>query len=257
MAATRFACLAMAAVASLWPLALHGGMLEATPDESAHMAPEVRRLIDSLRTQFQKIEDYQVKITVSLKMPRLRMPRKRMTLSFKQPDLLHIKSRGFAMLPRRGIMLSPDSLFSRIADPVVIRSAGGGRCNCLVVRGEKELEGGQTQVTEVTIDTVRWVVLSVSTWGADIALFDMQSEYMEVAPGIFMPQKTSIKFELGDDFLTRGSRRRSRGGAAPTDADLSAILDADPDKAPRSAEAVLKFSRYRVNTGLKESLFEK
>ena len=226
---------------------------------TAHAAPQdddVKRLVDSLRAQFQQIEDYEVRISVSLKMPRLRMPRKRMTLSFKQPDRLHLESVGFAILPRRGLMPSPDSLFSRLEAPVIMPSAGEGRCQCLIVRGVTVMEEGNNLVTEVVIDTVRWVILGMSTWADAITLFDMQSEYLEVEPGIFMPQKTSIKFELTEDFLTRGSRRRSRENSAPTDPDLSAIMDGDQEKVPRSGEAVIEFSRYQVNRGIDDSLFE-
>ena len=242
----RWTNLAILALALLWPAGA----------QAAPQGQEVQRLIDSLRAQFQQIEDYEVRITVSLKMPRLRMPRKRMTLSFKQPDRLHLKSVGFAMLPRRGIMPSPDSLFSRLAAPVIMPSAGESRCQCLIVRGVTVMEEGNNRVTEVVIDTVRWVILGMSTWADAITLFDMQSEYVEVEPGIFMPRKTSIKFELTEDFLTRGSRRRSGNATVSADADLSAIMNGDPEKAPRSGEAVIEFSRYRVNMGIEDSLFE-
>ncbi|MCH8328350.1 MAG: hypothetical protein IID15_07505 [Candidatus Marinimicrobia bacterium] len=224
---------------------------------AASEGEEVQRLIDSLNTQYQKIEDYQVRITVSIKLPGFRMPRKRMTLSFKQPDRTHLKSRGFAMLPRRAILPSPDTLFSSLANLVIMPSAGGGRCHCVIVRGETVLDPGPALVTEVTIDTVRWVVLGISTSLEDAAVLDLQTEYLEVELGIFMPLKTSIKFELAEDFLTRGSRRRLRGVTAPAGEDLSAMNDGDPDKMPRSGEAVIEFSRYRVNRGLKDSLFEK
>ncbi|MEE9466639.1 MAG: hypothetical protein V3W14_13810, partial [Candidatus Neomarinimicrobiota bacterium] len=111
----------------------------------------VTAVLDSMRYRFNLIEDYQVDLKVRLRMPKLRMPRKRMTLSFKQPDKTALKARGFAMVPRRGILLSPDSLFQGMGN---LQLAGDTLVNdrpALVLRGASEL-GDRPMMAELLVD---------------------------------------------------------------------------------------------------------
>ena len=77
--------------------------------------PTVEAVQDSLITRFNRIEDYSVKIKISVKMTGLRMPRKKIKLYYKAPDKVKVKSKGFAIIPKTGLGGSPDQ-FLRILD---------------------------------------------------------------------------------------------------------------------------------------------
>ncbi len=201
---------------------------------------------DSLRARFSRIQDYQVDLKVRLKMPRMRLPRKRMTLSFKQPDKLALKARGFAMVPRRGLLLSPDSLLAGLGE---LRLAGDtlveGR-PVLVLQGESEIEG-QPLRAEVLVDRQRWVILGVASYSDTLELLRLNTDFEEVTAGIFLPVRTTIHFNFDERFIQRlphgpHRRRKHRGG--------------DDDQPQKGAgKAVIEFSKYRVNQGLPDELF--
>lgn len=240
------------------PLMGSAGQELTAAEDSTAINPEINRIIDSLRTQFGRIEDYQVRLTVSIKMPGLRMPRKRMSFSFKQPDQVHLKARGFAMIPKSGIMLSPDSMFARISSPGIVRASDTDECPCLVIEGETSLVNEIRPRMAVTIDTTRWVVTSISTKLDSVEILALETTYMEVVPGIFMPAETKMQFEISRDFLgaTPRAAHTSRDPDRPEWDKLPAFEASGKDSLPRIGEATIKFSRYKVNQGLDDALFE-
>lgn len=224
------------------------GLLMAQVPAPAEVTLTVSAVMDSLRARFSRIEDYQVDLKVRLKMRRLRVPRKRMTLSFKQPDQLALKARGFAMVPRRGLLLSPDSLLAGLGE---LRLAGdtlvAGR-PALVLQGESEIEG-QYWRSEVLVDRQRWVILGAASYSDTLELLRLNTDFEEVTAGIFLPVRTTIHFNLDERFIQRlpqGPRRRKHRGGA----------DHQPREGTGGAgEAVIEFSNYRVNQGLPDDLF--
>jgi len=207
----------------------------------------VTAVLDSMRSRFSLIEDYQVNLKVRLRMPKLRMPRKRMTLSFRQPDKFDLKARGFAMVPRRGISLSPDSLFQGLDN---LQLAGDTLVNdrpALVLWGAGEI-GDRSMMAEMLVDRERWVILGAATYTDTLELFRLRTDYAEQEPGIFLPTRTTLNFNF-DKFLIPHMPTAHRKRGDPDAGDL-------PEMANRSGEAEIEFSKYRVNRGLPDELFD-
>ena len=88
--------------------------------KDAESQSAVQKLISKTQDQFEKSRDYQVTMTIELKVPGFRMPRKRYKVFFKQPDKLKIKSRGFGMLPKTGLFTSPRDNFDNLKNMRVL-----------------------------------------------------------------------------------------------------------------------------------------
>ncbi len=233
---------------TIMPLFCLFARLAAQTPVDAGSVVTVSTVRDSLRARFALIQDYQVDLKVRLKMPRMRLPRKRMTLSFKQPDKLALKARGFAMVPRRGLLLSPDSLLAGLGE---LRLAGDtlveGR-PVLVLRGQSEIEG-QPLWAEVLVDRQRWVILGAASYSDTLELLRLNTDFEEVTAGIFLPVRTTIHFNFDERFIQRlphtpRRRRKHRGGD-----------EHQPHQGTGAGEAVIEFSNYRVNQGLPDELF--
>ncbi len=223
------------------------------------LSPAVSRVLDSLRSQFARVEDYQVQLRVTLDFPRLRMRPKRMTFSFRQPDQISLKARGFAIVPRNGIFMSPDTLLGNLQNVELVSAPAGAGCPCLVIRGEKEMAGDLRLVTEITVDTTRWVVRDIRTRVDGEEVLRVAIDHGESAPGIFLPTETRVKFNIGAALMRAGGRHNRGAGRELTGPDLPQA-GMPPDRSPeipRAGEAVITFSKYRINTGLPDALFEK
>ncbi len=210
---------------------------------------DAHQVLDSLRARFNRVEDYQVDLQVSLDMPMLRMPRKKMTFTFKQPDKTHLKARGFAMVPRRGLVLSPDSLFQQLRDLTIIGDTLLNGQTCLILRGFEKGPGDLTLMADVIVDRKLWLVRCITTHLEDHEVFlRLRTEYVEVAPGIHMPAETRLRFQLNERFI-RG--RHNRPGSFDPDVQ-EPLLD---DKGDMIGEAAIVFTNYRVNHGIPDEYF--
>lgn len=210
----------------------------------------VDHIIQQLRERFQRIQDYQVDLEVSLDMPRLRMPRKRMTFSFKQPDMTRLEAKGFAMVPRRGLALSPDSMLAEIDRLSVGADTLVDGHHCLVLIGSISGPEDIPLTANILVDSKLWVIRGISTFVDTLQVMHLSIEYMEVAPAIHLPLETYLQFQLNERFL------RSRGGPRHFDPDDSGLpqLDTQTSQDMRG-EAAIKFSSYRVNQGIPDSFF--
>jgi len=86
--------------------------------------PTVEAIQDSLITRFNRIEDYSVKIKISVKMTGLRIPQKKIKLYYKSPDKVKVVSKGFAIVPKTGLGGSPNQFLSMLKS-VHLTSAEG------------------------------------------------------------------------------------------------------------------------------------
>ncbi len=228
----------------LLPLLLPPLPLAAQTGDSAQVA----EILQNLRERFSRIEDYRVDLKVSLEMPGLRMPWKKMTLTFKQPDKTRLEARGFAMVPRRGLALSPDSLFQKLRDLTMAGDTLLDGRSCYILHGLEEGPANQTFLAEMIVDRKLWLVRCITTYLEDHEVFRLRTEYVEVAPGIHMPAETNLRFQLNERFL-----RGRRGHEDFFDPDVpKPVLDDGQDMV---GEASIIFSNYRVNHGIPDEVF--
>ncbi len=211
---------------------------------------DVHQVLDSLRSRFQRIEDYQVDLNVSLKMPGLRMPRKKMTLTFKQPDKTRLEARGFAMVPRRGLALSPDSLVQQLRDLTMVGDTLLNGHHCLIIRGVENGPDDLTLLAEILVDRKLWLVRGITTYLENHEVFRLWTEYVEVAPGIHMPGETHLRFQINERFI-RGRSRNHRSYIYDPDIQEPVFDDAGD----LAGEASIVFSNYRINMGIPDEFF--
>lgn len=216
---------------------------------------QVAEILHNLREQFNRIEDYRVDLKVSLEMPGLRMPRKKMTLTFKQPDKTRLEARGFAMVPRRGLALSPDSLFQTLRDLTMAGDTLLNGRSCYILRGLEEGPANQTLLAEMIVDRELWLVRGITTYLEDHEVFRLRTEYVEVAPGIHMPAETSLRFQLNERFLPKGSFRDRGRNRKPRSPDLDIQMPVLDEGADMTGEASIIFTNYRVNHGIPDEYF--
>ncbi len=217
------------------------------PPPLAAQTWNAHQVLDSLRARFNRVEDYQVDLKVSLDLPGLRMPRKVMTLTFKQPDKTRLGARGFGMVPRRGLMLSPDSLFSMLHGLTVEGDTLLDGHPCLILQGLEQGPGDLTLTAQLFVDKDLWLVRDIRTLMGGNEVFRLHTEYVEAAPGIHLPGETRLRFQLNERFM----RGRHSWDSLDPDAPKP-VLDEGQDMV---GEASISFTNYQVNQGIPDSYF--
>ena len=69
-------------------------------------------ILNKVKNEFSKIEDYEVDVTIKIDINFLKVPESKAKIYFKQPDKVKLKSQGFALLPREGLNFSPSRLLN-------------------------------------------------------------------------------------------------------------------------------------------------
>ena len=163
-----------------------------------------KAIIEKTESQYRSIKDYQVKMTISMKIPAFRMPKKKYTVFFKQPDKLEIKSRGFGLLPRTGMFTSPSENFDNLTDVAVDKNSLNLKENRVILRGNLivdslaiKMPNDYAKVTfkptvDVTIDTSHWVITEVVTKIDTIKIMQINNEYGFVDGDHFLPVRSTV-----------------------------------------------------------------
>lgn len=262
----------------------------------AQPAPSPEELITALKERFRRIEDYSVTVRITVQMPRLRMPRKKVRLFFKsargeQPDRVKIEADGFAVVPRTGLTRSPDDIFKALSDLEVTGSEDlEGRVHWIIqgriipdsitFRFWNQEEGADLSM-RLWVDPLRGVIARSETYLDTIPVLSINSTHREEEGGIHLPELTEVRLHLGGGILQQIGDHDPMGGPfgerhqrVERESEQDYPVQDFGDTVMQEKEQLLtnrfeqetgmdfegyirmEFSKYKVNRGLKDSFFE-
>ena len=161
---------------------------------------------------------------------------------FKQPDRLHLQSKGFAMLPREGLLINPNR-FSKE--------------NFYVSAPKREtVEGVETFKLELApkteeiklrrivlwVDTVRWIIISAKT-------VTWQGQWFKIG---FEYEKFQEKYWLPASALVTVDMKGFKGFSSFHDMHA---WKSDNDEQESTGRITIEFLDYRINQGIPDSIF--
>lgn len=209
------------------------------PQLSAVSAGEA--LLKRVEAALAPVRDYTVTLEITADLEQARIPPMKATMYFKQPDRVHFKSEGFALLPKEAFNLSPARLLERFrVDSVVTESDGGTTLYRLRLAAREE----RSRVHEI------WLQISSGQWtidGGELSFGDGRTLTVrfrhEQVGTVWLPSEMVLTF--------------SQPGAAA--AEPSPLEDQKPVQLGREAllrgSVTIRYSGYKVNTGLSDDLF--
>ena len=221
-----------------------------------------KAIIEKTESQYRSIKDYQVKMTISMKIPAFRMPKKKYTVFFKQPDKLEIKSRGFGLLPRTGMFTSPSENFDNLTDVAVDKNFLNLKENRVILRGNLivdslaiKMPNDYAKVTfkptvDVTIDTSHWVITEVVTKIDTIKIMQINNEYGFVDGDHFLPVRSTVEYFVKDARISKWLKKDIGsfiGNQQKTDIQDDMV----------KGKITVLYNKYKVNKGIDESVFKK
>ena len=221
-----------------------------------------KAIIEKTESQYRSIKDYQVKMTISMKIPAFRMPKKKYTVFFKQPDKLEIKSRGFGLWPRTGMFTSPSENFDNLTDVAVDKNSLNLKENRVILRGNLivdslaiKMPNDYAKVTfkptvDVTIDTSHWVITEVVTKIDTIKIMQINNEYGFVDGDHFLPVRSTVEYFVKDARISKWLKKDIGsfiGNQQKTDIQDDMV----------KGKITVLYNKYKVNKGKDESEFKK
>jgi hypothetical protein len=202
--------------------------------------PTGETILRNVESRLAAVHDYTVTLDVVADIERLNVPPMHVTMYFKQPDKVHLDAEGFALLPREGLQPNIGKLLSRYA----IAGVGKDTLDGVSVRKvtlQAKSDRGAPRSLSVYVNPQRWTTERIVTSGAADRLATISFSYVQVE-GIWLPGGMTAAFTLAP--------------ADSTEGDLSAG-PLRPQQKPRNGTVTVRYSNYRLNTGLSDDIFTK
>lgn len=202
--------------------------------------PSGETILRNVESRLAAVHDYTVTLDIVADIERLNVPPMHVTMYFKQPDRVHLDAEGFAMLPREGLQPNVGKLLARYTVTRVDRDTLDG-VQVQRVSLQARSDRNAARSLAVYVNTGRWTTERIVTTGAGDRLATISFTYENIQ-GVWLTGGMTAAFSL-----------------APADTTES-DLPAGPLRAgqkPRNGTVTVRYSNYRLNTGLSDDIFTK
>jgi len=195
---------------------------------------------------FSGVEDFSVTIDVELKMERMQIPPMHATMLFKRPDKVHFDSQGFLFLPKEGMALNPSFLQERYSTAGSLQDTLDGVMQYKLLLVAKD-QAAHLLRLNVWINPNAWTIRKVETTPYEGRMLSLQFEYEKQEEKYWLLSKTVASF--GSVFQTQGQND-------VLEMKKQALEDA-PKPPSRNGMVIIRYSNYKVNQKIDDSVFEK
>ena len=218
-------------------------------------------IIKKTDDQFREINNYQVDMVISIAIPAFRMPKKKYKVYFKQPDKIKVKSRGFGLLPKTGMFTSPIENFSNLSNIRLSKDFSRTNPNEIMLVGDLVLDSLALDVpneyarltfkptVDVKVDTQNWVITQVLTKIDTVKIMEINNFYDVVDDSFYMPIRSTVEYYVKDARLSKWINK-DIGTIMGNNHNMN--IESDMVKGLIS----VNYAKYRVNRGIKDSIFE-
>jgi hypothetical protein len=167
------------------------------------------------------------------------------TMYFKQPEKVHFDAKGFLFLPREGMGMQFGKLTNRYAVDSMSTEKSGDTLRYRLLLRPKDEKSAIRHVT-MWVDAGRWVPVRVRIGQPDGRGMEARFAYNQQAGRYWLPAQLVVSFSAGTKDTS----------AASTDSNpFARNAPAGPRGITRAGTVTVRYSDYRVNTGLSDSLF--
>ena len=209
--------------------------------------PDPRYIMNKVQEKYDGIEDYSTTMKVEVDIPNFRIPQKEIKIYYKKPDKLSMKTSGFAILPRWGVLPLPSDF---------LKEGAKLEYNCRERIDEVSyhvvdvisVEKKQPDVDiSIWVNSKRWTIDKVVSSNR-AGKFEMKFSYVKI-DNFWLPDTTiiEINFAKGIPEMHRPSMR----GSFERDLRDNIIKEGNIN-----GRVVVAFSNFLVNIGLDDTLFE-
>jgi hypothetical protein len=216
-------------------------LLGAVPAAAQPPIPSGELILKHVEEGLASLTDYTVTLEVTADIERLNVPPMKVRMFFKKPDRVHFDARGFALLPRDGLAFSVGRLTSKYnvvrVDREELDSVAMYRVTLLA-----KSERARPRSVLLYVHPGRWTPEKLVTPQTGDRLMSARFRYTKV-DGFWLPEELVASFSF----------------AAPDSGDPNLFEQFTPPRQqqkPRSGSVTVRYSGYRVNTGLSDDLFQ-
>jgi hypothetical protein len=205
-------------------------------------------ILERVKMEFDKIEDYRVDVKVKVDVDFLKMPDREAIIFYKKPDKIHIESEGFAMLPKSGLNFSPPGFLNYKYTSFYEKEDTLQGTVTSVIKVIPLEAGADVILSTFWIDTKRNLILRVESSRKPQGNFFIDLDYTKTAQGFWLPSSIVFTFTADRSLLP---------GRFSFDQNSESNKSLKDSTGAQTGKVYLNYSNYKVNTGIPDELFEK
>lgn len=200
------------------------------------------KLLDALRSRFEKVKDYQADVEVKLDMEFIKVPPTKAKVYFKQPDKFKLDSEGFAMLPKQSTNFSPMQLLKGDYTAVYVRTEKVEGKSLDIVKLVPNNDTSNFIISTLWIDAAHSIINKVETTTKKSGT--VKTEFTYTPASIPLPTVLKLSFNLGEANLP--------------DSPMSSKKDNEQTRRPTKIKGsvIMSYSNYKINKGIPDKFFE-
>ena len=212
--------------------------------------------------EFEKVSDFQAKMTVSLNVPGLRMPKKEYRAYYKRPNKFKATTKGFGVLPNTGLFTSPKDNFDNLKGMNINQEQTKTRNNQIMISGVLITDSLKAKfpneyaklsfnpIVDVVVDTTKWLIISVTSRIETLKLFQINNEYELYENKYYLPSTSKVEYFIKDMKLANWLKD-----------DIPSMIGANQQLAKGQdivkGMITVKYSDYLINKSLPDYIFKK
>ena len=201
------------------------------------------KLLDAVKTRFEKVKDYQADVEVKLDMEFIKVPPSKAKVYFKQPDKFKIDTEGFAMLPKQGTNFSPMQLLKGDYTAVYVRSDKVDGKSLDVVKLVPNTDTSDFIISTLWIDASQSIIHKVETTTKRSGT--VKTEFTYLPSSTPLPTILKISFNLGEANLPDApgvAEKKDNGRMGGRAAKIKGSV-------------IMTYANYKINKGISDKFF--
>lgn len=201
-------------------------------------------IISRVKEKYENVNDYVVDVSIKVDINFIKVPDSKAKIYFKKPDKTHIETDGFALLPKEGLNFSPASYLKGEYTSIFVNEENykGNKTN--VVKIIPSDNSSDIILSTLWIDEKKNVVHKIETTTKTAGTFTIELTYSDKAK-YGMPSNMVFSFNLDKLQLPRS---------------LTGEIQAPKNEANNKetvGKVYVNYDNYKINIGIKDSVFDK
>ena len=221
----------------------------------------IKRIINNTNIEYQKVKDFQAKMSVKLNVPGLRMPKKTYKVYFKQPNKFKADTKGFGILPNTGIFISPKDNFDNLKNLKISDANFGNENHYMMITGTLIPDSLKAQfpseyakltfdpLVDVLIDTSIWVIKKVTSRIDTVKLFEITNDYNLYEEKFYLPYQSKVEYFIKDARLANWLKKDVKS--------LMNTKDLSTNNDIIKGSITVSYLDYKINKNIPDRIFKK
>jgi outer membrane lipoprotein-sorting protein len=202
------------------------------------------QIVKNIKVRFSQINDYTADIEANVQLEKLKMPKVKIKVYFKQPDKFHYESKNFAMLPKGGVSFNP---FDYPEDKYTYKLNGKENINntpvyALEVIPKEIKKNTQVLKTYLWVDADSWVVKRVVNEKDEFLKIIIDFNHSWINGKYYMPTWIKISYDMKENPEAQDNDQKNPRMRIPK---------------AQKGEVTMSLQNYIINSGLSDDLFKK